>query len=146
MSYISIHTHIVFAIKNRRPMLDAAWRDRLHEYLGGTANGLDALAQGVGGVEDHVHLLIGFKATHRLSDFIRELKKSSSKWIHDEIGLKEFAWQDGYSAFSVSPTARSGVQRYIANQKEHHRKKSHQDELIELLEKAGVAFDPKFLA
>ena len=79
MSYISIHTHIVFATKNRRPMLDAAWRDRLHEYLGGTANGLDALAQGVGGVEDHVHLLIGFKATHRLSDFIRELKKSSSK-------------------------------------------------------------------
>jgi len=63
MSYISIHTHIVFATKNRRPMLDAAWRDRLHEYLGGTANGLDALAQGVGGVEDHVHLLIGFKAS-----------------------------------------------------------------------------------
>jgi REP element-mobilizing transposase RayT len=146
MSYISIHLHIVFATKNRRAIIDQSWRSRLHEYLGGTVNGLDAIAQGIGGVEDHVHLLIGFKATHQLSDFMRELKKASSKWVHDEIGLSEFAWQDGYSAFSVSPTARPGVQRYIANQEEHHRNKSHKEELIELLEQAGVQFDPKFLA
>lgn len=145
MSYISIHAHIVFATKNRRPMLQPVWREKLHEYLGGTVNGLDAIAQGVGGVDDHVHLLVGFKATHRLSDFMRELKKSSSKWIHDEIGMKEFAWQDGYSAFSVSPTARPGVQRYIQNQEEHHRHKTHKEELIELLERAGVEFDPKYL-
>jgi REP element-mobilizing transposase RayT len=61
-------------------------------------------------------MLVGFKATHRLSDFMQELKKSSSVWVHNEIGLKELAWQEGYSVFSVSPTARSAVQRYIQNQ------------------------------
>ena len=145
MSYISLHTHIVFATKQRAPLIDKAWRARLHEYLGGTANSLEATPQGIGGVEDHVHLLIGFKATHCLSDFMRELKKASSVWVHDKIGLKEFAWQEGYSAFSVSPTARPAVQRYISNQEEHHKRKTHKEELIEMLEKAGVDFNEKYL-
>ncbi len=145
MSYISIHAHIVFATKNRQPMIHSIWRERLHEYLGGTVKGLGAFPQGLGGIEDHVHMLVGFKATHRLSDFMQELKKSSSSWVHNEIGLKEFAWQEGYSAFSVSPTARLAVQRYIQNQEDHHRHKSHKEELIELLEKAGIEFDPKYL-
>jgi REP element-mobilizing transposase RayT len=145
MSYISLHTHIVFATKSRKPLIQPTWRKQLHEYVGGTVKGLDALSQGVGGVEDHIHLLIGFKATHRLSDFMRELKKSSSTWVRSEVGLKDFAWQEGYSAFSVSPTARSAVQNYIRNQEEHHRIKTHKEELVELLEKAGVAFDPKYL-
>ena len=76
---------------------------------------------------------------------MQELKKSSSTWVHNEIGLKEFAWQEGYSAFSVSPTARPAVQRYIQNQEDHHRHKTHKEELIELLEKAGIEFDPKYL-
>lgn len=145
MSYISMHAHIVFATKYRQKLIVPDWRERLHEYLGGTAKGLGAISQGIGGVEDHVHLLIGFKATHRLSDFMQELKKASSAWVHDKIGLSEFAWQEGYSAFSVSPTVRPEVQRYIANQERHHRKKSHKEELVELLEKAGVEYDPKYL-
>jgi putative transposase len=145
MSYISIHAHIVFATKSRRPMIQPTWRERLHECLGGTVKGLNAFSQGIGGIEDHVHMLVGFKATHRLSDFMQELKKSSSTWVHNEIGLKEFAWQEGYSAFSVSPTARPAVQRYIQNQENHHRHKTHREELIELLEKAGIDFDPKYL-
>jgi REP element-mobilizing transposase RayT len=145
MSYISLHTHIVFATKKRAPLIAKAWRARLHEYLGGTAKALGAHPQGVGGVEDHVHLLIGFKATHCLSDFMRELKKASSVWVHDEIEVKEFAWQEGYSAFSVSPTARRAVQGYIANQEEHHKTKSHKEELIVMLEKAGIDFDEKYL-
>ena len=75
MSYISMHAHIVFATKNRQKLILPAWREQLHEYLGGTAKGLGAFPQGIGGVEDHVHLLIGFKATHRLSDFMQESKK-----------------------------------------------------------------------
>ena len=98
------------------------------------------------GIEDHIHMLVGFKATHRLSDFMQALKKSSSTWVHDEIGLKELAWQEGYSAFSVSPPARPAVQQYIQNQEEHHRYKTHKEESIELLEKAGIEFDPKYLA
>jgi hypothetical protein len=76
---------------------------------------------------------------------MRELKKSSSMWVHDEIGLANFAWQEGYGAFTISPTAREGVKSYIANQEQHHHKQSYQEELIELLEKAGVQFDPKWL-
>jgi len=126
-------------------MIKSDWQSRLHEYLGGITKNLDAFPQGIGGVEDHVHMLIGFKANHRLSDLMREIKKSSSSWVHKAIGAQAFAWQEGYSAFSVSPTARPAVQRYIQNQAEHHRSKTFKEELIELLEKSGVEFNTKYL-
>jgi len=144
-TFISLHYHIVFSTKHREPMIDAVWRERLHEYLGGTVNGLKAFSQGVGGTEDHVHLLTGLKATHCLADFMRELKKSSSAWVHNEIGLANFAWQEGYGAFTVSPPARGGVKQYIANQAEHHRRRTFREELVELLEQAGVEYDDKWL-
>ena len=92
---------------------------------------------------DHVHLLVGLKATHCLADFMRELKKASSVWVHEEIKLREFAWQEGYGAFTVSPTARPQVQKYIANQAEHHRVKSFREELVEFLKKAGVKYEDR---
>ena len=144
-TYLSLHYHIVFSTKERRPMIADAWKDRLHEYLGGTMKGLDGFPQGVGGVADHVHLLVGLKATHRLSDLVRELKKASSAWVHDEIGLKSFAWQEGYSAFTVSATSRDGVKRYIANQAEHHQQRTFCEELIDLLTKARIEFDERYL-
>lgn len=116
MSHISLHTHIVFATKHRQALIEKSWCSRLYDYLGGTIRGLGATSQGIGGVEDHVHMLVGFKATHQLSDFMRELKKGASIWIHEQIGISQFAWQEGYGAFSVSPTARETVKRYIANQ------------------------------
>jgi putative transposase len=76
---------------------------------------------------------------------LRELKKAASVWVHEEIGLTKFAWQEGYAAFSVSPTARAPVKGYIARQEEHHRSKSYREELVELLEKAGIEYDPRFL-
>ncbi len=108
-------------------------------------HGLDGFCQGVGGTEDHVHLLLGLRSTHRLSDFMRELKKSASTWIHQTIGEPSFAWQKGYGAFTVSPTAVPAVRRYIANQEEHHREQSYRDEFVGLLQQAGVEFDPKYL-
>ncbi len=144
-TYLSLHYHLIFSTKNREPLIDPEWRSRLHEYLGGTVSGMDGFPQGIGGVVDHVHLLVGLKATHCLADVLRELKKASSTWVHQKIGLKSFAWQEGYAAFTVSAPAREGVQRYIANQEEHHRVKSYREELIELLEKAGIEYDPKYL-
>lgn len=144
-TYLSLHYHIVFSTKHRVPCIDVAWRARLHEYLGGTVQGLGGYSQGVGGVADHVHLLAGLKATHCLADVMRELKKTSSAWVHEQIGLPTFAWQEGYAAFTVSPTARDGVRGYIANQEEHHRSRSFREELIELLAKAGVTFDERYL-
>ncbi len=144
-TYLSLHYHLVFGTKDRLPLIESEWRFRLHEYLGGVIRGLGGFPEEVGGVADHVHLLIGLKATHCLADLVRELKKASSKWVHEEIGLRRFAWQEGYAAFTVSATARESVRSYIANQHEHHRVKTFREEVVEMLEKAGVAYDPKHL-
>ncbi len=144
-TYLSLHYHIVFSTKNRDRFIAPEWRDRLHEYMGGVVNGLDGVTQGVGGTNDHVHLLVGLKATHCLSDFMRELKKASSNWVRDTINQRSFAWQEGYAALTVSATARKSVQGYIAKQEEHHRVKSFREELVQFLKKAGVEYDPKYL-
>ena len=144
-TYLSLHYHLVFSTQNRAPVIADEWRDRLHEYLGGTINQLGGHAQRVGGVADHVQLLVGLKSTHTLADVMRELKKSSSLWVHQEIRDKSFAWQEGYAAFTVSPTGREGVRRYIAHQAEHHRNRAYRDELIDMLHQAGVEYDPQYL-
>ncbi len=144
-TYLSLHYHLVFSTKDRRPYIHRDWRDRLHGYLGGIANGLQGIPEKIGGVEDHIHLLVGLKATHCLADFMRELKKAASIWVHEELGKKEFAWQEGYAAFTVSATAREAVMTYIADQESHHHKTSFRDELESMLKRAGVAYDPRFL-
>ncbi len=144
-TYLSLHYHIVFGTKNRAPLIDAEWRPRLHDYLGGTIRGLGGFPEGIGGIADHVHLLVSLKATHSLADVMRELKKASSVWTHDVLGEKLFAWQEGYAAFTVSASSLDAVRKYIANQEHHHRVKSFYEELIEMLEKAGVGYNPDYL-
>ena len=144
-TYLSLQYHLVFGTKDRMPLIEAAWRLRLHEYLGGTIRGLGGFPEEVGGVADHVHLLVGLKATHCLADVMRELKKASSVWVHEELGILGFGWQEGYAAFTVSATAREAVRSYIANQEEHHRVRSFREEVVQMLEKAGITYDPKFL-
>jgi REP element-mobilizing transposase RayT len=144
-TYLSLYYHLVFGTKNREPFIDASWRSRLHEYLGGTLAGLGGFPQGIGGVADHVHVLVSLKATHCLANVLRELKKATSLWVHQQIGLRSFAWQEGYAAFTVSATARPAVQQYIGKQEEHHRVKSFREELIEMLNKAGIEYDPRYL-
>ena len=145
----STHTcllyHLVFATKNREPIIHEPWRSRLHEYLGGTARGLGGTPQGIGGVADHVHLLVGLKPTHRLSDFMRDLKKTSSIWVAETIPQPSFQWQEGYAAFTVSASVRPTVQNYIARQEDHHRHKTFREELIELLRKSGIEYDERYL-
>jgi len=98
----------------------------------------------IDGVADHVHALIGLKPVHCLSDFVRELKKASSVWTatHHE---RQFAWQDGYSVFTVSASKVESVREYIAVQEEHHRRRTFEEELRELLEKHGVQYNPQYL-
>ncbi len=140
-TYLSLHYHIVFGTKNRAPIIGPDWLPRLHDSLGGTIRGLGSFPEGIGGVQDHVHLLVSLKATHCLSDVMRELKKASSAWVHGTLGESGFAWQEGYAAFTVSASALDAVRRYIANQEKHHRVKSYREELIEMLEKAGVDYN-----
>ena len=144
-TFLSLHYHIVFSTKKRRPFITPVWRERLHEYLGGTVNGLGGFSQEIGGVADHVHLLVGLKATHRLADFMRELKKASTAWAQ-ENGDPLFTWQDGYAAFTVSASMCEKVRNYIQNQEQHHAKRDFVAELKELLGKHGVKYEPQYLS
>ena len=101
-THLSLHYHLVFRTKNDEPVITSAWRDRLHAYLGGVIRTLGGAPEAIGGVADHVHLLVGRRATHTLADMLRELKSVSSKWVHEEMGVRSFAWQQGYGAFTVS--------------------------------------------
>src|SRR5215469_11287554 len=98
-TYSSLHYHLVFSTKERRPLIRAGWRSGLHQYLGGIVRNLDAIAQGVGGVQDHVHLLMGLKTTHTPADLVRELKKASSNWVAARYD-PAFRWQEGYAIFT----------------------------------------------
>jgi REP element-mobilizing transposase RayT len=144
-TFLSLHYHFVFSTKNREGVIAPAWRGRLHDYIGGTMRNLGGVSEGVGGVADHVHVLARLRATHCVADFMRDVKAGASAWVHDEIGARGFAWQDGYAAFTVSATAVVSVQRYIAGQEEHHRTRTFNEELAEFLAKAGVEYNPKFL-
>jgi REP element-mobilizing transposase RayT len=143
-SHICLNVHLVFSTKDRLPQIKPDWQDRLHAYLGGTVKGLDAVPLAIGGIYDHVHLLVSLKSKHRLDYFLRELKADSSGWVHKEL-TKEFQWQVGYGAFSVSPNAIDGVKKYIARQAEHHKVKTFEDEYLELLQASGIEFDEKYL-
>ncbi|MBV5340443.1 MAG: IS200/IS605 family transposase [Deltaproteobacteria bacterium] len=144
-THLSLHYHIVFSTKNHVPLITNEWRERLHAYLGGIIRDLGGVPESVGGVDDHVHLLIGLKATHRLCDVLRDLKHSSSKWAHETIGIKEFGWQDGYGAFTVSENRREAISHYIQNQETHHCTKTFQEEYLEFLRKVGVEYDERYL-
>ena len=144
-TYLSLHYHVVFGTRNREPRIETEWRARLHDYIGGTLRGLGGYPEGVGGVADHVHILFGLRASHCLADMMRELKKASSMWVHEQIELRSFAWQEGYAAFTVSATSREAVRQYIRAQEEHHRVRPFREELVAMLRKAGIEYDPRYL-
>ena len=139
-SYTNLIFHIVFGVKERRPLIDEEFQPRLHEYIGGTIRGLNGTSLEIGGVEDHVHILAKLAPTIAVSDFLEKLKASTSKWAKSVRG--GFGWQEGYSAFTVSESQVERVGRYIQNQRKHHAKASFRDELIGLLEAHGVKYDP----
>lgn len=144
-TYLALNYHLVFSTMDRRPWIDPTWRDRLHAYLGGCLRTLGGLPEAIGGIADHVHLLVGLRATHRLCDVLEEIKRESSKWIHREIGLAEFAWQEGYAAITVSPGLCNRVKAYIAGQEVHHRRRDFVTELKDFLAKAEIRYDEKYL-
>ncbi len=144
-THLSLHYHLIFGTKNRVASMHKDWRGRLHAYMGGIVNDLGGVPETIGGVEDHVHLLVGLRATHRLADVLKEIKASSSRWVHEELKQRLFSWQEGYGAFTVSAHQIEVVKNYIANQEEHHRKKTFQEEYLELLKTSGVEYDEKYL-
>jgi REP element-mobilizing transposase RayT len=145
-SYTQLYFHIVFSTKNRNPILDRAVRQRLFPFIGGGIRDEGGTALIVNGIEDHVHILARLRADRALSDVLRTTKANSSGWIHKEFpALSAFAWQAGYSAFTVSRSQLDIVRRYIENQEAHHQKQNFQEELLALLRAHDVEFDERYL-
>ncbi len=141
-TYISSFAHVIFATQHRAPMIAESWRQDLHRYLGGAVVGLGAKPIAVGGVADHVHLLVSLRATHCLADLVREIKKSSSNWASERYA--GFGWQTGYAAFSLGASELARVTQYVATQEEHHRKLTSAEELRLLLAEHQVPIDERF--
>jgi len=144
-AYTQLYFHIVFSTADRASIIDKNIDSQIYRYIYQIAenNGFNLIIGN--GTKDHVHLLCSLPARIALSEAARIIKGSSSKWIHDTLGNKEFAWQGGYSAFSVSHSSLSNVSAYIENQKDHHSKISFHAEVLALLEKHNVDFDEKYL-
>ena len=140
-SYVCLHYHLVFSTKHRLPGITAEIEPRLWEYIAATVRERGGTPIQIGGIEDHVHLLVTLRQQPSLSDIVRDIKASSSGWVHDTFpNAQDFWWQGGYGAFTVSHSNIEVVKAYIENQKEHHKKQNFKDELRLLLEKHSVPF------
>jgi len=143
---ISLHVHIVFSTKNRAPLINAEWRGCLRAYLGGIAVEYKMKPLEIGGVADHVHMLVSLPSTISLSKAVQLLKGNSSKWINETFpGNGRFQWQEGYGAFSVSMSQIPDTMEYIRSQEQHHRKKTFQAEYLAFLKKHGIEYDERYL-
>jgi len=142
-SYSSNRVHLIFSTKNREKRISEELQPKLWPYMAGIARNHSFEAIKIGGVEDHAHVLLLLPATMPLAKTVQILKACSSKWLNDTSAAgKDFAWQEGYGAFSVSASQSGDVARYIENQPAHHAKRSYEDEFVELLRKYGVEYDP----
>jgi len=135
--------HVVFSTKERRKVIPTNMRERLWSYTAGICKHQKVFVHAVGGMEDHIHLLLQFPATVVISEAIKTIKANSSSWMSDEIG--QFAWQQGYGAFSVSKSNMAAVMTYIQNQERHHRKMTFEEEFIAFLKQHGIEFDAKYV-
>ncbi len=145
-SFGSIQVHLVFSTKNREPWIAPAIAERLYDYLGGTLRGNNCSSIAIGGIADHIHLLVSMSREFSASQLIRVLKSNSSRWIHDTFPtMAGFAWQSGYGAFSVSYSQIEVVKAYILNQEQHHKKQTFQDEFLALLEAHRLEWDERYV-
>jgi REP element-mobilizing transposase RayT len=147
-SLAQIYLHFVWSTKNRTPWLKDELRDKLHAYMTGICTNLDCPSLQIGGIEDHVHLLCRFGRGISIADFVRDLKRASSKWVKENAPqLAEFHWQNGYGVFSISPGHVPGLTHYIGTQEEHHRDtlETYNDEFRRLCGIYGIEIDERYV-
>jgi putative transposase len=145
MSQTDLNYHLVFSTKNRRRIIGPDLMPQLREYIGGIIRNLGGRMQAANGPEDHIHIAAVLSQKLALMDVLQEIKQSSSRWIHRTVGQRDFAWQDGYAAFTVSHSVLPKVIAYIQGQVKHHKKKTFQEELIEFLKKHEVEYDERYI-
>jgi REP-associated tyrosine transposase len=145
-TFTNLLFHIVFTTKDRQPMITEAVRERLYAYIGGIIRGEGGTLLEIGGMPDHVHLLVRFRSDTAVADMVRRIKANSSKWMNERPEAPgRFQWQTGYGAFSVSESRIPPLLSYIQRQREHHARVSLRDELIALLNRNRIEYDERYL-
>ena len=142
-TYVQNVIHVAFSTKHRSKFISKEFQPRLWAYVAGICKNHGIFVHAVGGTDDHIHLLIQIPAPLSVAKAVLAIKSNSSRWANEQ-GNK-FAWQQGYAAFSVSSSSVPAVVRYVQNQESHHAKMNFEAELVALLKKHGVEFDPKFV-
>ena len=145
-TYSQLLLHVVFSTRLRAPWITHEVAERLYPYIGGIVRAERGVLCDIGGVEDHVHLYVRWRPDGSMSDLMRTVKARSSKWVHYEFPtLREFAWQEGYSVFSVGKSQEAALKAYIAGQREHHANEDFRSELLRILRAHGVEFDERYV-
>ena len=145
-TFTKLSYHVVFGTKFRRKTIQSDFSERMYEFIGGIIRRQKGVLFEIGGIEDHIHILLSISPTIAVSDAVRELKAASSKWVNelpDRIG--KFEWQKGYGAFTVSHSQIDAVREYVSGQAEHHRIRSFQEEYEDFLQRHGITYDPRYL-
>ena len=145
-TYSALHYHLIFSTKNRIPYLKPEIEQRIWTYLGGIARHHKMIPIQIGGFDDHIHALLGAPPTISASQIAQHLKGESSKWIHENFpALANYAWQESYSVFAVSKSNIEAVVEYIQKQREHHQRKSFEEEYREFLQRHNIQYDERYL-
>ena len=145
-SLSTIILHLIFSTKDRHPWLETGVREKAHAFLAGAVRQCDCEAYRVGGVADHVHLAVRLSRTLSVADLVKDIKTASSKWMKEQdASLQDFAWQQGYGAFSVGMSQKETLLNYIDIQEEHHQTTTFQDEYRDFLTKYGIDYDERYV-
>ena len=145
-TYTNLIYHMVFSTKERAPLLTDDVASELYPYIGGIIRGEGGVALEIGGMADHLHLLVQLKPKPSVADVLMKIKGNSSKWMNEQQKCScRFGWQEGYGAFSVSESQVPVVAKYIQSQEDHHRSRGFKEEFIEFLEKHGIEYDDRYI-
>jgi len=145
-SLVQNYMHVVFSTKNLTPLLFPEYEESIYDYLGGICRNIESPSLIVGGHLDHIHILSRISKNISLSEFAKKVKSNSSRWVKTkDVRLENFSWQDGYGAFSVSPSHVPNLIDYIANQHQHHKKEDFKEEYITLLKKYDLDYKEEYL-
>jgi REP element-mobilizing transposase RayT len=145
-TFTSSFFHCIFSAKERKPLITPELQERLWSYIGGIARSNKMKAIAIGGVEDHIHILLSIPASIALAKALQLIKTNSSKWVHEEFPhLEVFGWQEGYGAFSIGKSQVDATVSYIQNQAEHHRKVTFKQEFLAFLDKHEIEYDLRYL-
>jgi REP element-mobilizing transposase RayT len=144
-SYVGLYYHLIFSTRNRLPQITSDISQRIYDYIGGIIKQNQGVLLAAGGMPDHVHLLTILSKEQSISDALRVIKTNSSNWMHQNFPDRQFTWQNGFGAFTVSASNVEKVKRYILNQEQHHRVMTFQEEFLKFLHEYDVPYDERYI-